>query len=55
MELIEFLGDLETKGEDGFELLQFIDSSAGESSQGDRNDAQNEIGDNTIQGKTDDK
>ena len=56
MELIEFLGDLDARGEDGFELLQFIDSaSSGESSQETTGEVQNETGDKIIQGKTNDK
>jgi len=56
MELIEFLGDLDAKDEDGFELLQFIDSAGtGESSQDTNGEAQNENEDNTTQGKTHDK
>jgi hypothetical protein len=55
MELIEFLGDLDAKGEDAFELLQFIDSSAGESSHDTKEEAPKENEDNTMQGKTNDK
>ena len=56
MELIEFLGDLDAKGEDGFELLQFIDSAGtGDSSKNTQGEAQNETEDNTTQGKTHDK
>ena len=56
MELVKFLGDLEAKGEDGFELLQFIDSAGtGESSQDTNGEAQNENEDKPMQGKTNDK
>jgi hypothetical protein len=56
MELVEFLGDLEAKGEDGFELLQFIDSAGtGESPQDTNGEAQNENEDKPMQGKTNDK
>jgi|APFre7841882724_1041349.scaffolds.fasta_scaffold481489_2 hypothetical protein len=56
MELVEFLGDLESKGEDGFDLLQFIDSAGtGESSQDTNGEAQNENEDKPMQGKTNDK
>jgi len=56
MELVKFLGDLEAKGEDGFELLQFIDSTGtGESSQDTNGEAQNENEDKPMQGKTNDK
>jgi hypothetical protein len=56
MELIEFLGDLDAKGEDGFDLLQFIDSAGtGGSSQDTKEEAQNETEDKTMQGKTNDK
>ena len=54
-ELIEFLGDLDAKGEDGFELLQFIDFSAGEPSQETKDEVHNETEDKTMQGKTNDK
>lgn len=56
MGLIEFLGDLDAKGEDGFELLQFIDStSTGGSSQDTKGEVCDEIDDKTMQGKTNDK